>query len=161
MTIKAQGSGSEIMRPSRTRFYMDMAYLFAGRSTCLRGHVGCVAVRDNHLIAGGFNGAPAGMDHCLDVGCGGSKYDEELGEFFPNGCTRAVHAEMNMVAWAARHGTALNHTVVFSTHGPCIPCAQALVTAGIKSFHYVEEYRVPEGKNLLINAGITVTHVIR
>ena len=48
---------------------MEIAELVSSRSTCLRRQVGAVLVRDKHIISTGYNGAPRGVTHCLDMGC--------------------------------------------------------------------------------------------
>lgn len=50
-------------------YFMSIAYLVAERSTCLRRKVGALAVKDKRILATGYNGAPAGLTHCLDIGC--------------------------------------------------------------------------------------------
>lgn len=170
-------------RIDRTTLYMSVAQLFAARSTCRRGQVGCVAVKDNHIVCAGYNGAPSHMDECLDVGCGGSVKVEnpdwrqltpremilmdhsEIARHqtlktrieFPNGCTRAVHAELNMVAFAARYGISLDGCTVYATAGPCLPCAQALVSVRMVALYYEKPYRLPEGLKLVQDAGIPAT----
>ena len=47
-------------RPSWDEYFMQMAQLTAQRSTCLRRKVGAVIVKDKHIIATGYNGAPRG-----------------------------------------------------------------------------------------------------
>lgn len=151
-------------RISRDDLYMRLAHDFALRSTCARGQVGCVLVRDNHVIGAGYNGAPPGMPHCLDVGCGGGiMVPEEFGphrwrdkEEFPNGCTRAIHAELNAVAFSARHGVSTEGAELYCTHGACVKCAQALASAGIVRVVFETPYRDPAGVELLEEAGIGV-----
>ena len=162
-------------RIDRPDLYMAIAHLFAQRSTCLRGQVGSVAVKNNHIVAAGYNGAPPGMPHCLDVGCGGGVVTRPAqldplpgGEVprpaemqdvieFPDGCTRAVHAEANLVAYAARLGVSLEGSTVYNTAGPCLPCAKLLVTAGIAEFWWHEPYwRMKEGLELIDAANIRV-----
>lgn len=143
----AQPPGPRRQRLSRPELFMSVADLYAGRSSCLRANVGVVAVKEGRIIAAGYVGAPSGMPHCLDVGC-------EIGP--DGGCIRSVHAEANMVAWAARTGTALEGTEVYCTHQPCLSCAKLLLNAGISKFRYNLFYRDPRGYNLLsetIDAG--------
>ncbi len=120
--------------------YMDMAKLVAMYSTCKRLHVGAVIVLDKRIISTGYNGAPAGLVHCTH---------DDL-----TPCDRAVHAEANAIAFAAKHGIATNHAVLYSTHLPCISCAQLIINAGIREVNYGNEYRRKEGKDLLWEADI-------
>ena len=55
-------------RPSWDEYFMQMAQLTAQRSTCLRRKVGAVIVKDKHIIATGYNGAPRGLKHCVELG---------------------------------------------------------------------------------------------
>ena len=92
-------------RPSWDEYFLQLALQAATRSTCLRRQVGAVLVRDKRLLATGYNGAPRGVSHCLDIGC----LREELG--IPSGerheLCRAIHAEQNAVIQAAVHGVAI------------------------------------------------------
>ena len=53
-------------RPGWDEYFMEMAVLTARRSTCLRRNVGAVIVKDRHIVATGYNGAPRGLEHCGD-----------------------------------------------------------------------------------------------
>lgn len=119
---------------SRPQLYLSVASLFAGQSTCSRGQVGAVIVKDRRIIGTGYNGAPPGMPHCLDVGC-----DMSLGA--EAGCQRTIHAEANALAWAARSGIPVLGATMYSTHSPCPNCAKLLVSAGIMAFYYGKDYR--------------------
>jgi dCMP deaminase len=127
---------------------MEIAMLFAKRGTCPRAEVGVVAVRENRLLGGGYNSAPAGMIHCEDAGC----------DIAPDGgCRRAIHAEAGLIAWAAREGISLAGAELFCTHAPCTRCAQLIVSAGIIGVNYNIEYRDSSGLELLarsINVGV-------
>jgi dCMP deaminase len=132
-------------RISRDVLFMEIAKLMAARSTCTRGNVGAVIVRDRRIVVTGYNGAPSNMAHCLDVGC-------DLGP--GGGCQRAVHAEANAIAFAARDGISLLGTTLYSTHAPCRKCAELIVNAGIKIVVYNIAYRDPAGLDLLDLAGV-------
>lgn len=123
---------------------MDIAWHFAEQSTCNRAHVGAVIVQDNRIVSCGYNGSPPGQDHCLDVGC-----EPE------DGCLRTIHAELNAIVWAARHGTALKGATMYSTHAPCLTCAQAIAASGITTFMYETPYRL-QREDILKDSGIEV-----
>lgn len=126
-------------RMSRLRMFTSIAWLFGQRSTCTRAQVGAIAVRGGRILASGYVGSVSGQPHCLDVGC----------EIENGGCIRTVHAEANVVAWAAREGISLEGCTVYCTHSPCLKCAQLLVNAGVSSFHFVTKYRDERGLKLL------------
>jgi len=52
-----------------------------------------------------------------------------------------IHAEMNAITTAAKFGISLNNSVIISTHKPCIDCAKAIVSAGIREVYYLEDYK--------------------
>jgi dCMP deaminase len=60
---------SEMHRPGIDEYFLKVASVVAERSTCLRHHVGAVAVRDKHILTTGYNGAAAGLKDCLELGC--------------------------------------------------------------------------------------------
>lgn len=152
-------------RLSRDDVFMAVAFLFAHRATCPRSHVGAVIVRDSHILAHGYNGSPPGMPHCTDVGCDIPEryhYEEEPEGFFhwdrriELGCQRAVHAEANALAYAARVGVSCSGATLYTTHEPCIKCAQLIVGAGIQHVVWDQAYR--EGAtDFLKEAGLKVT----
>ncbi len=133
-------------RISRDELFMDIAVAFSRRGTCPRASVGAVIVRDKRIIATGYNGAPAGMAHCNEVGC-------SIDEHRP-GCQRAVHAEANAIAYAAREGISLAGSTIYTTHSPCVPCAQLIINAGIEMVVYNVAYRDQRGLELLDEAGL-------
>lgn len=131
-------------RISREPWLMDLAHLIAKRSTCSRLHVGAIAVRGGQVLAEGYNGAPTGLPHCEHP--------------FPQiaSCTRAVHAEVNVIASAARYGVSLDQASVYVTHSPCASCAGLLINAGIAHVTYCKPFRDTAGIDLLESAGIMV-----
>jgi dCMP deaminase len=120
------------MRPDWDSYFMDMARKVAERSTCDRAHVGCVLVRDNRVLATGYNGSVSGMPHCDDVG-----HDIVNGH-----CKRTIHAEMNAIIQCAIHGVSSKGAIVYVTHYPCYDCAKALVNAGVLVVNYEQTYGV-------------------
>lgn len=129
-------------RPTREEWLFNIAEAVARRGTCSRLQVGAIAVRGGQLLAAGYNGAPRGMPHCVHT-------DDSP-------CTRAVHAEVNVIASAARYGTSLRRAELYVTHSPCPSCAALLINAGISRVHYIEAFRDLDGLDLLNLAGIVV-----
>jgi dCMP deaminase len=56
-------------RPSLDEYFLEIAFVVGKRATCLRKNVGAVIVRDKRILSTGYNGAPSGMEHCLEIGC--------------------------------------------------------------------------------------------
>jgi dCMP deaminase len=122
--------------------FMQMAALVAQRSTCPRAQVGALIVLDRRPISMGYNGAPPYQLHCTQVGCEEPIEASPDGTRYPGtGCQRAVHAELNAIAWAARHGVKTAGATIYCTHAPCRTCAQAILSAGIVRLVYEHDYR--------------------
>jgi len=135
---------------SREELYLSIAQLLRTQSTCTRGAVGAILVSDRRIIATGYNGSPPGMPHCLDVGC-------DIGP--DGGCQRSIHAEANVLASAARHGVSVVGSTLYSTHGPCLKCAQLIMSAGVEAVVFQIPYRLPDGVELLDRANIPTRQV--
>ncbi|HBG02839.1 MAG TPA: cytidine deaminase [Firmicutes bacterium] len=141
-----------MIRPSWERYFMEIAELVSSRSTCLRRQVGAVLVRDKHIIATGYNGAPRGVSHCLEVGC----LREKLG--IPSGerheMCRGTHAEQNAIIQAALHGVSTDGATLYCTHQPCILCGKMLINAGVKKVIFRGDYPDGLALELMHEAGI-------
>lgn len=137
-----QMSERRMKRPPIERVLMRIAESWALRSTCSRLQVGAVAARDGRVVVSGYNGAVKHAPHCVHV------------DYTP--CDVSVHAEANLVAFAAREGIRLDGTDVFTTHSPCLACARLLVNAGVRAVTFGQEYRSTEGLRLLSAQGVLV-----
>lgn len=142
-------SEGRLERIDREHLFMGIASLYAQRSSCRRASVGVIAVMAGRAVASGYVGAPSGMPHCTD-----ESLDCIIGP--DGGCIRSVHAEANMIAWAARVGVRLEGADVWCTHQPCLACAKLLVNAGIHSFVWKLRYRDAAGAQLLWDQGVQV-----
>lgn len=131
------------MRITRDEYLMNEVFNASKRSTCLRLRVGAVLVRDGRPILAGYNGALAGFPHCTPETCGPNKP-----------CSNTVHAEVNVIYFAARHGIATSGATLWCTDSPCKICAEAIIQAGIKEVVYAREYRDTSPLYLLTSAGI-------
>ncbi len=118
-------------RPSWDEYFMQMAQLTAQRSTCLRRKVGAVIVKDKHIIATGYNGAPRGLKHCVELGgCLREKLKIPSGQ--RHELCRALHAEQNAIIQAATLGQSIEDGTIYITHQPCAICAKMIINAGLK-----------------------------
>jgi dCMP deaminase len=138
-------------RPSWDSYFMGIARLVAGRSTCLRRHVGAVLVRDKHILATGYNGAPRGLAHCEELGgCYRLQHDIPSGQ--RHEICRGAHAEQNAIAQAARFGVVTEDATIYITNHPCVICAKILINAGLKRIVYAEGYPDKLSAELLAEA---------
>ena len=144
-------------RPSWDEYFMELAKVVAKRSTCIRQKVGAIIVKDKRILATGYNGAPSGMDHCLDIGCLREKLKVPSGE--RQELCRGLHAEQNAIIQAAKFGICIEGSILYTTHCPCITCAKMIINAGIKKVVYGKEYADKRGLELLKEAGIEVVYI--
>ena len=102
----------------------------------------------------GYNGAPSGLKHCVEVGCLREKMNISSGE--RHELCRAIHAEQNAVIQAAVHGVGIESSILYTTVHPCILCAKMLINCGVREIHYLEGYPDELSKEMLQEAGVTV-----
>ncbi len=133
---------------------MSIARQVATRSTCLRRRVGCVIVLEKRIVTTGYNGAPAGLPHCEEVGCIREVRGVASGE--RHELCRGLHAEQNAIIQAALHGTAVEGGLVFCTHKPCVLCMKMLINAGIRQVYYMQGYEDPMADEMAREAGMAV-----
>jgi len=136
---------------------MDIAFLVARRSTCRRRQVGAVVVRDKRILATGYNGAPTGLPHCLDIGCLREELGVASGE--RHELCRGLHAEQNVIIQAAYHGVSVKGATLYCTNLPCSICSKMLINAGIGQIIYQEGYADPMAQEMLKLTNVKLTQV--
>lgn len=141
-------------RPSWDEYFLEAAQLVAKRSTCLRRRVGAVVVRDKRILATGYNGAPSGLKHCVDIGCLRQKLKIPSGQ--RHELCRALHAEQNALIQASLYGISLQGSVLYATNQPCVICAKMLINAGIKEIVIASGYPDKMAMEFLKEAKIKV-----
>ena len=126
------------MRPDWIKYFIKFAQDAGLRSTCIRRIVGAVIVKNNMILSTGYNGVPAGMEHCATAGC----LRNDLG--IPSGqnheLCRGIHAEQNAIIQAARNGVNIDGADMYCTTKPCIICTKMIINAGIKKVYYINDY---------------------
>jgi dCMP deaminase len=125
-------------RPSWDEYFFDIAELVSRRATCMRRKVGAVLVKDKRVLATGYNGAPAHVAHCCDVGCLREQLNVPSGQ--RHELCRGLHAEQNAIIQAALHGVSLRDSILYCTHQPCVICTKMIINAGIKEVVFLEGY---------------------
>jgi len=126
-------------RISKQDYYLKIASEVAKRSTCLRRQYGAVIVKNDEIIATGYNGAPRGDENCCDVGsCWRDRHNIPHGEQYEK-CV-AVHAEANAIISASRNEMLGSTLYLYGYEGfdrpieqpePCIMCNRLIKNAGI------------------------------
>jgi dCMP deaminase len=133
---------------------MEITRLVAKRATCLRRQVGAVLVMDKRLLATGYNGAPSGLAHCLEVGCLREKNNIPSGE--RHELCRGIHAEQNAIIQAAFHGVRIQGATLYCTNLPCAICTKMIINAGIKEIIYESGYADDLTREMFLEARIPV-----
>jgi dCMP deaminase len=141
-------------RPSWEEYFSRIALEVSKRSTCLRRHVGAILVLDKRILATGYNGAPRGVAHCLEVGCLRAARNVPSGE--RHELCRGLHAEMNVLIQAASHGIRVQDATLYATTFPCSLCAKMLINGGVRRIVAQSDYADPLAKDLLREAGLKV-----
>lgn len=142
------------MRPSWNEYFLEVAILVSKRATCVRRSVGAVLVKDKKILATGYNGAPSGLKHCIDIGCLREKLRIPSGQ--RHELCRGLHAEQNVLLQAALYGISTKGSILYVTNQPCIICVKMLINAGIKEVIISGGYPDKMAMNLLKEAKIKI-----
>jgi dCMP deaminase len=145
------------------QYFIRLAIDIATRSSCARRQVGSVIVSSSHhILSSGYNGTPSGMRNCNEGGCPRCNSTHITAGQGLQECL-CVHAEENAICHAARYGIRLVGSTMYCTFFPCLPCAKALVSAGIVKLCIPvtnEEYPGAKASREFLNsAGIVIVDV--
>jgi len=144
-------------RMSWENYFLEIAQVVAKRASCLRRKIGAVIVKDNRILATGYNGVPKGLQHCSERGCyrdlhaipSGQRHELCLG----------LHAEQNAILQAALHGVSIKDSIIYITHQPCIICCKMIINAGIKQVIFQGDYPDALALELFAEAGTQLTQI--
>ncbi len=145
-------------RRDKVNYYLDIAQTVAERGTCLRRNFGAIIVKNDEIIATGYNGAPRGRKNCSDVGsCMREKLNIPKGQRYE--LCRSVHAEANCIISAPRTmmiGSTLylacldaKTGIMYGDVEPCSMCKRQIINAGIEKV--VIRSADDEFKEMLVN----------
>tara|TARA_R110000824_G_scaffold9546_1_gene42578 strand:- start:7553 stop:7969 length:417 start_codon:yes stop_codon:yes gene_type:complete len=119
------------------RLYLDIAKRISGMSHDTDTKVGAVIVKDNNILAFGFNGMPSGMpNECKHS----------------NGTTlkEVIHAEANALCKLARSVGSSEGATLYCTLSPCIECSKLIMQSGINRIRFMEAYDKDDAGMLLL-----------
>ena len=133
-------------RPSKDEYYLNIAKEVARRSTCLSVKIGAIIVKDDQIVATGYNGAPRKVRDCYEIGvCLRRKLKIPSGEKYE--ICRSVHAEQNCIINAARAGVSILNGTMYQvgfrvvngkeklvTAYPCFICKKMIINAGLEKY---------------------------
>ncbi|HCW32449.1 MAG: CMP/dCMP deaminase zinc-binding protein, dCMP deaminase [Candidatus Peregrinibacteria bacterium GW2011_GWF2_39_17] len=135
-------------RPTFDEIFMEIAYTWAKRATCLRRQVGAVIAKDGQQLTAGYNGAPRGVPHCAEMG---GCLREKMG--IPSGqrheICRGTHAEQNAITQAAKFGINIEGSTLYCNTFPCVICTKMILNVGIQKVVYDSDYDDPLSKEIL------------
>jgi dCMP deaminase len=142
-------------RPDWDEYFLGLAELAAGRSTCLRRQVGALLVAGRRVLATGYNGPPRGLPHCQEAGCLREKMKVPSGQ--RHEICRAIHAEQNAILQAAQYGVAVQRATLYCTHQPCAICTKLILNLDIYRLVLRNAYPDELALDLLKEAGFART----
>ncbi len=133
---------------------MEFAELARERSTCLRRKVGAIIVKDNRIMATGYNGVPSGIRHCEEAGCLRAQLNVPSGQ--RHELCRGLHAEQNAIIQAAHLGQSIAGGTLYCTTQPCVICTKMIINAGIKRVVIRESYPDELAQQMAAEAGLKI-----
>ncbi|KAF8641073.1 hypothetical protein AX17_000717 [Amanita inopinata Kibby_2008] len=140
------------LRPGWDAYFMTLASLASRRSNCMKRRVGAVLVRDNRVLATGYNGTPRGLLNCNEGGCllcNSSITSTDT----PNECV-CLHAEENALLEAGRERVGQD-AVLYCNTCPCLRCTVKIIQTGVKTVVYNLSYKVDDASaSLFKQAGV-------
>ena len=116
-----------ISRPSWEEYFKDLVNLTATRSSCDKLHVGCLFIKNNRIIAQGYNGYISGCEHKSII-----KENHNIA---------TIHAEQNTITDCAKRGVSCDGCEAYITHFPCFNCMKLMVSSGICKINYINDYK--------------------
>ena len=115
------------LRPTWDEYFKQITYLVSTRSSCEKLNVGCLFVKDNRIIAQGYNGYIAGCEHKMVI-----KDNHNIG---------TIHAEQNAITDCAKRGVSCDKCIAYISHYPCFNCMKLMVSCGICEIKYIDNYK--------------------
>ena len=129
------------------RAYLRMATEWAKLSHCKRRQVGAIIVKNNIIIADGYNGTPSGFENCCEDSEGKTLW-------------YVLHAEANAILKLAKSNNRGQNSTLYITLSPCKDCSKLILQAGIKRVVFINKYKDSEGVDFLSKAGIEVVQIM-
>ena len=123
---------------NKNTYYLNIAKEVSKKSTCLRRQYGAVLVKNDEIIATGYNGAPRGCKHCSEIGCEWEHKNMPHGSNYE--LCRSVHAEQNCIISASRKDAIGSTLYLYGENADgsnidsiecCLICKKLIINAGI------------------------------
>ena len=120
---------------------MELANVVGQNSYSKRFKFGAIIVKDDNILAFGYNGTPRGWDNCCEDDANKTKRE-------------VLHAESNAIAKVARTTSSAEGSTLYVSLSPCYDCAKLIYQAGVVRVVYNEEYRSRDGIDFLLDCGV-------
>ena len=149
----------ERLRPTWDAYFMRLADLAALRSNCMKRRVGCVIVKDNRVVATGYNGTPRNLTNCNEGGC--PRCNQGHGSGAALSTCLCLHAEENALLEAGRERTSGDLSILYCNTCPCLTCSIKIVQSGIRQVVYAQSYSMDEhSRRVLSEARIVLRQYV-
>lgn len=126
---------------------MKIVGIWSENSYAEKLKVGALIVKNGQIISDGYNGTPSGFPNICE---------DESGNTYPY----VLHAEANAITKVAKSTNSSQDATLYTLVSPCLECSKLIIQAGITRVCYSEDYRLGEGVELLIKAGIKIEKII-
>ncbi|EEB08608.2 deoxycytidylate deaminase [Schizosaccharomyces japonicus yFS275] len=137
-------------RPCWDAYFMQLASLASMRSNCMKRRVGCVLVRDQRVIATGYNGTPRGLRNCNEGGC--TRCNSAAKSGIGLGTCLCLHAEENALLEAGRERIG-DRGILYCNTCPCLTCSVKIAQVGISEVVYSTSYSMDNQSADILKAG--------
>ena len=150
-----QAVAMDCKRPGWDDYFMGISRQVALRSNCIKRKVAAILVKDQRVIATGYNGTPRGIKNCDEGGC------PRCNKFGASGANLdsclCSHAEENAIVQSAYHGVNIKGSTLYTTFSPCLGCTKMIINSGIAEVVYSQSYNLEEvSSKLLKQAGVKI-----
>ncbi len=115
------------------QYAMRICRTVALRSTCRHRDQGAIIVKNKRIVSAGYNGAPPGIEDCLERGYCSKESDLPC-------LAEGLHGESNAIISAAKAGISVDGATIYCTYSPCRTCANMIKTVGVMAVYYEHVY---------------------
>lgn len=146
------------------KVYLKMCQDLSNLSKCSKHKVGALILKNDRIISNGLNGSPKGFINCCDKFHDVDTHSEPGKSLHRDWAEKfEIHAEMNAILFAAKHGVNLENSTLYCSLEPCYNCLKHAVTVGIQEIYYGKKHKhnleSPEALDLIQQLGIKIAHI--
>jgi dCMP deaminase len=149
------------MKSKMLTLYIGLCDRIAQISSAKRLQVGCLIVKNDNILAFGWNGTPHGWDNACEHDLP-EEIDADTRTVTPAQLItkpEVLHAETNAIAKVAQGSESSTGAILFCTHAPCLDCAKLIHQSGITAVYYRDKYKSQAGLHFLEKCGIIVSQI--